>query len=142
MEGPATRGFLLAMKFSIAIYGSPGSTQASDTAFRFATALLAQGHSLYRIFFYRDGVHNASSLIAAPQDETDLTAKWQELALNYNIDMVVCIAAALRRGIINSEESERYDKSNHNLAAGFELGGLGQLLDAAVISDRLITFGS
>lgn len=129
------------MIFSLAVYSAPNSDQASDSALRFAQALLAQGHSLYRVFFYRDGVHNASNLIAAPQDETDLAMQWQKLAVVHNVDMVVCIAAALRRGIIDFKEAERYEKPASNMAANFELGGLGQLLDAAVSSDRLITFG-
>jgi tRNA 2-thiouridine synthesizing protein D len=57
------------------------------------------------------------------------------------MDLVVCIAAALRRGVLNQEEAERYEKSTHNLAQEFNISGLGQLVDAAVNSDRLITFG-
>ena len=55
--------------------------------------------------------------------------------------MVVCIAAALKRGILNQEEAERYEKPAHNLRDGFAISGLGQLVDAALMSDRLITFG-
>src|SRR5690606_1333624 len=123
------------------IYSAP-SAQASDSAYRFAIALLAQGHELYRVFFYLDGVYHATSLAAPPQDETDIYARWQELARAHGIDIIVCIAAALRRGILNDEEAERYEKSSANIAPGFTLGGLGQLLDAAVTSDRLITFGN
>jgi tRNA 2-thiouridine synthesizing protein D len=130
------------MKFSLAIYAAPYSAQASDSAYRFATALLAEGHSLYRIFFYQDGVHNATELSAPPQDETNMPARWLTLAANHQIDLVVCIAAALRRGILDKTEAERYEKSAANLAKGFTIGGLGQLLDAAVVSDRLITFGA
>lgn len=130
------------MLFSLAIYSSPHSTQASASAYKFAQALLSSGnHKLYRIFFYVDGVHNATALASPPQDEIDLTSRWQTLAELHNIDMVVCIAAALKRGILDENEAERYDKSAHNLASGFTISGLGQLLDAAVMSDRLITFG-
>jgi tRNA 2-thiouridine synthesizing protein D len=46
------------------------------------------------------------------------------------VDLVVCVAAALRRGI--KEEV---------LAPGFRISGLGQLVDSGIKADRLITFG-
>ena len=130
------------MIFSLAIYAAPYSAQASGSAYQFARALLHDGHTLYRVFFYQDGVYNASNLIAPPQDEPNLPERWQLLAAQYDIDLTICIAAALRRGVINAEEARRYNKAANNLASGFEISGLGQLLDAAVQSDRVITFGS
>ena len=47
-----------------------------------------------------------------------------------NVDLVVCVAAALRRGI-----------KDEVLAPGFRISGLGQLIDAGIKSDRLVTFG-
>jgi tRNA 2-thiouridine synthesizing protein D len=130
------------MIFSLAIYTAPYSSQASHSAYRFALALLENGHSLYRVFFYHDAVHTASLLTTPQQDEINFTQEWQALAKKYGVDLVVCIAAALKRGLLNQQESIRYDKTTFNLAEGFEISGLGQLVDAAVISDRLITFGN
>jgi tRNA 2-thiouridine synthesizing protein D len=48
----------------------------------------------------------------------------------------------LRRGIINATEAERYEKQGHNLTDEFVLSGLGQLVEAGLESDRLITFGA
>jgi len=132
----------ITMIFSLAIYTAPYSSQASHSAYRFALALLENGHSLYRVFFYHDAVHTASSLTTPQQDEINFTHEWQALAKKYGIDLVVCIAAALKRGLINQQESIRYDKTTFNLAEGFQISGLGQLVDAAVVSDRLITFGN
>ncbi|MDT4886895.1 putative sulfurtransferase DsrE [compost metagenome] len=53
----------------------------------------------------------------------------------------MCIAAALRRGVLNAEESQRYGRPADNLAAGWELSGLGQLHEAAQMADRLVSFG-
>lgn len=128
------------MIFSLAIYASP-SAQASDSAYRFAQSLLAQGHQLYRVFFYHDAAYQGSSLNTPPQDEPHITERWQRLSKQYDLDLVVCIAAGLRRGILDEKEAGRYEKPAHNLAEQFELSGLGQLVDAAVHSDRLITFG-
>ena len=129
------------MILSLAIYAAPFSSQASDSAYRFATALLAEGHTLYRVFFYEEAIHTASNLTVPPQDETNLALLWQTLGKTHSIDLVVCIAAALKRGLLDRRESERYEKSAFNIADGFTLSGLGQLVDAAVSSDRLITFG-
>lgn len=134
-------GLILIMIFSLAIYSAPYSSQASYTAYQFAVAALRQGHTLYRIFFYQDGVHNATSLATPPQDEFNLQQAWQRLAKDHNLDLVVCIAAALRRGLLDQGEAKRYDKPSHNIAQEFTISGLGQLVEAAVISDRLISFG-
>lgn len=130
------------MIFSINVLAPPYSSQASYSAYRFCEALLAQGHSLHRIFFYQDGIYNATRLAAPPQDELDLYSEWQHLAKEHGIELVVCIAAALRRGLLDQEESIRYQKDTSNLAEGFTLGGLGQLIEAAASSDRLVTFGN
>lgn len=129
------------MIFSIAIYSPPYSSQASYSAYQFALSALKQGHKVHRVFFYQDGVHNATALAAPPQDEFDLQKAWQLLTETYNLDLVVCIAAALRRGILDSNEAKRYNKPAHNLANDFTLSGLGQLVEAAAASDRLISFG-
>jgi len=127
------------MKYCLAIYGAPYSSQA---AFSFAEAAIARGHEIYRLFFYLDGVHNATSLATPPQDENDIPARWRELIQSHNIDAVVCIAAGLRRGVLDEVEQQRYEKTGHNLSEGFTLSGLGQLIDAGTHSDRLITFGA
>lgn len=127
--------------FALAVFAAPYSNQASFSAYQFAQALLRQGHHLVRVFFYQDGVHNATQLAAPPQDEFDLPSAWQQLARDHQLDMVVCIAAALRRGVLDNQEANRYEKSAANLAPSFNLSGLGQLVEAAVVADRLVCFG-
>jgi len=83
----------------------------------------------------------ASSLKVMPQDEIDLTGLWQKLSQDHNLELGVCIAAALQSGVIDQQECKRYDLSGANLATQFTLVGLGQLAAASVESDRLISFG-
>jgi len=130
------------MLFSLLVMSAPYSSQSSQTAFSFAKTLLSEGHQIHRVFFYGDGIHNASSLASPPQDEINLPIQWKHLAEQKNIDLVVCIAASLRRGLLNEEEARRHEKPAANLESPFEISGLGQLLEAAVVSDRLITFGT
>ena len=118
------------MIFSLAIYSAPYSSQSSDSALKFAHALLDSAHTLLRVFFYHDAVHHASELTTPPQDDINRSEQWQSLAAKHNIDLVVCISAAHRRGLISE-----------NIAAGFRLGGLGQLLEATILADRFLIFG-
>lgn len=130
------------MKFSLVIHASPFSTQTSSTAYRYAKCLLDEGHQIYRIFYYGDGVLVANQQITPPQDESNLLTAWQALAEEHALDLVVCIAAAVKRGVLDENEAKRYEKPNANLASGFELSGLGQLAEAIAVSDRVVTFGS
>lgn len=128
------------MKFAIALF-SPPHAPASRRALRFAEAAIAGGHEIVRLFFYQDGVHSATSNVVAPQDELDLTREWREFVTHNELDAVVCIAAALRRGVLDSAEAQRYARPAANLHAPWELSGLGQLHEATQQADRLICFG-
>lgn len=130
------------MKFSIVVLAAPYASQGSYSAYRFAQAVLANDHEIYRVFFYQDGIHASTYLATPPQDEFNLYQAWQTLQEKHSLDFVTCIAAAARRGLIDAAESKRHSKTQHNLAPGFELSGLGQLIEAQAASDRLVTFGA
>tara|TARA_R110002167_G_scaffold180956_11_gene381180 strand:- start:74 stop:466 length:393 start_codon:yes stop_codon:yes gene_type:complete len=129
------------MSISILVLGAPFEAQACYTAYRYAKAALETNISVDRVFFYQSGVHTASALSCTPRDEFDLYAAWQELKQSYKLDLVVCIAAAARRGIVDNSEQKRHDKIAHNMSPCFELSGLGQLVEAIATSEKLITFG-
>jgi tRNA 2-thiouridine synthesizing protein D len=128
------------MKFAICLF-APAHAPSSRRALLFAQAVLAGGHEIVRLFFYQDGVHSASANVVTAQDEQDLPQLWREFVSDHQLDGVVCIAAALRRGVLDPREAERYQRSSANLAAPYELSGLGQLHDAVQTADRLICFG-
>ena len=50
------------MKLGILINEGPYQHQASDTALQFVKAAIEKDHEIYRIFFYNDGVNNATRL--------------------------------------------------------------------------------
>ncbi|MCQ4268189.1 sulfurtransferase complex subunit TusD [Pseudomonas stutzeri] len=128
------------MKFAIALF-SPPHAPASRRALRFAEAVLAGGHDIVRLFFYQDAVHSASANIVTAQDELDVAGEWSRFIAAHQLDGVVCIAAGLRRGVLDEQEARRYARAAANLAGGWELSGLGQLHEAAQQADRLICFG-
>lgn len=129
------------MKFSIVVYAAPASSQAASSAFQFTRSLLSEGHEIYRLFFFSDGVHNANKLSVYGQDEVNLPAEWDKLINNYELDSVVCVSSAIKRGILNTEEAHRYELDGTTLFESSEIAGLGQLVDAALQSDRLVQFG-
>lgn len=130
------------MKVSIQVNEGPYQHQAADSAYQFAKAALAKGHEIFRIFFYHDGVNNATRLTVPPQDDRNIVKLWSELAAEHNIDMVVCIAAAQRRGIMDADEAKRQGLDADNIADGFRISGLGQLIEAGIESDKLVVFGA
>ena len=118
------------MKFGIVVSEGPYTHQASDSAYQFAKAAIEKGHHVLRVFFYYDGVNNANKLAEPQSDDRNVSKRWTELAQQHKIDLVVCIAAALRRGI-----------KEDILADGFRISGLGQLIEIGIAADRTVVFG-
>jgi len=129
------------MKFAIQVNTSPYQSNIGQTAYNFINAALAQGHQVFRVFFYHDGVYHAFKSATPPDDEPNFTAQWSALVKRYPIDLVVCISAAQRRGLLCADEAERQGKQDNDLAEGFRIAGLGQLVEATLAADRFIVFG-
>lgn len=129
------------MKFAIIVYASPYSAEAGQSAYNFSKAALAQGHSIFRLFFFADGVHNANRLTVLPQDESNLQHQWDSLIKQHQLDSVICVSSALKRGILNATEAARYELDSTSAHESSEISGLGQLVDATVQSDRVVSFG-
>ena len=129
------------MKFGILVNEGPYTHQASDSAYHFAEAALRNGHEIVRIFFYHDGVNNGNRLSVPPQDDRNITERWSALGEQHGLDMILCVAAAQRRGLLDEDEAKRAGKEGSNMAPGFAISGLGQLIDAGIQADRLIVFG-
>jgi len=129
------------VKFSIVIFAAPYSAESAATALRFAQSLIEQGHELYRLFFFGDGVHNASKLTVVAQDEINLQQQWSKLIEEHDIDSVICVSSALRRGVLDQTEADRHELGTASAYESSEVAGLGQLVDAALYSDRVVNFG-
>jgi tRNA 2-thiouridine synthesizing protein D len=57
------------------------------------------------------------------------------------LDLVICIAAAQRRGLMDAAESKRQGLDGDNILEGFRISGLGQLIEGGIQSDRTLVFG-
>jgi tRNA 2-thiouridine synthesizing protein D len=128
------------MKYAIQINSSPYHSNSGNTAYHFIKAALTAGHQVFRVFFYQEGIYHAFKYATPPDDEFNITQKWSELAREYQIDLVVCISAAQRRGLLHSDEALRQGKQDNDLAEGFRISGLGQLVEATLECDRFLVF--
>jgi len=115
------------MKFALLITGSPTQSQACQSAVDFCRAALSTGHDIYRIFL----LDKAAELAHQHCDNRPLQHEWQTLQKNHQLDIIACVNSA--------REFQISDKNN--LANGFVISGMGQLIDASANADRLITFG-
>jgi tRNA 2-thiouridine synthesizing protein D len=129
------------MKYTLMINEGPYQHQSSDTALQFARAALAKGHEIFRVFFYHDGVNNGTRLSVPPRDDRQVQQAWSDLAKAHNLDLVICIAAAQRRGLMDAAESKRQGLDGDNILEGFRISGLGQLIEGGIQSDRTLVFG-
>jgi tRNA 2-thiouridine synthesizing protein D len=129
------------MKFVIQVNSGPYQSGGSDTAYQFIRAAQQAGHEILRVFFYHDGVHNASARATAPEDEQQPARRWSALAAETGVDLVVCISAAQRRGLVGPDAEVGVASEDTGLAPGFRIAGLGLWVDACLKADRFLVFG-
>ena len=126
------------LTYTVAIHGSPYSTNAHQRGLQVCQAIVDAGHGLSRIFFYHDAVLVATATTVPPQDEFDAAAAWAQFANQQPVELAVCIAAGIRRGVLSEAEAKRYEVSAATLQEPFELVGLGQLIDAIASAERYL----
>jgi len=90
-------------------------------------ALINERHTINTVFFLFNGAYTANAFIDMPTDEPNISQLWSELALTHQIRLVVCSASAARRGICVT-----------NLAPGFNLGSIGELVASCDESERVL----
>lgn len=128
------------MKYAVQVNSAPYNNNAGLEAYRFIQAALQAGHQVPRVFFYKDGIYHALRHATPPDDEINLTALWSSLARQHQIDLVVCISAAQRRGLLCEDEARRQGKADTDVAEGFRIAGLGLWLEASLDADRCLVF--
>lgn len=129
------------MKYAIQVNAGLYASNAGLIAHRFSQAALQEGHQILQVFFYQEGIQYAFRYALPPDDEMNLSTIWSQLAMEHSIDLVVCISAAQRRGLLCEDETRRQGLADNHLAEGFRIAGLGQWLEATLKADRCLVFG-
>ena len=128
------------IKFSVVVTGGPYGSQSASSAYQFCVAAAHAGHEIAGVFFYQEGVLNASQLVSPATDEINLPDLWATLATRYKFPLEVCVSAALRRGVVDEQEASLLSLPQFNLKPPFVLSGLGQLAELSANCDRLVQF--
>lgn len=129
------------MLVALLVLSPPDTGDAHRHAIGFAEAVVHGGHELSCVFFQDAGVLTALSGCEVPQDEPDARARWQVLARDHGVSLFACVASAARFGVTAPRSSGPDDDGGTSrLLPGFNVGGLGELVEASHRSDRLLTF--
>lgn len=127
-------------KFAVFVSSAPYGSQGASSAYQFCVSAIQDGHEIVGVFFYQEGVLNASQLVSPASDEVNLPGLWAELAIQHQFPLEVCVSASLRRGIVNETEAAQLLLSQFNLKSPFVLSGLGQLAELSASADKLVQF--
>ena len=106
------------MEISLIIRTRPDDAHRLAQACRFITAATEQGHTIRQCFFQSEGV------LSAIQPER--LNEWQQIAEDTQAELLLC-----------SQAAEEYAV---DATGPFQIGGLGALVEAAVRSDRVVSF--
>lgn len=124
----------------VLVINSDVNSQGAYSGYQFAVELIQQGLTIKQIFFYQDGITNTNKLHSPASDEINLVELWQTLQAQHNLELISCVSASLRRGVVDDGLAAEQKLDNHNLASGFRLGGLGEFVEASSAADKLIQF--
>lgn len=129
------------MQYTFLALSSPSDGQCLLTAARVAQALIRKGHQLDTVFFSDAATAIGLATLSMPQDEFAVQHLWQSLADEHGVELVLCVASAMQRGVLGEAEVPSGSELHPSLAEGFRIGGLGQLVAATHAADRVLTFG-
>lgn len=127
--------------FALLVLGAPLASQAPQSALSFATAAVAAGHHISCVFFLDEGVYcgnSQSETAAAP----GIAQRWAELASATRTELILCVASAMKRGMLDAEQASRRGHAAGVVAPPFILGGLGQWVTACIEADHVVSFGA
>lgn len=127
------------MRLSLLITAAPDSETAHH-ACGFAEAALRGGHDIMRVFFADAGVLHGQGLSTPGRDFPSLCQRWQALHKSHDLELVLCVSAALHYGVLDEANAASWEQPHSSVAEGFIISGLGQLAEAQLASQQLVTF--
>jgi len=121
------------MKFALMVTTKPTDPK-TVTAINIANSIVAQDHELLGVFFYQEGVLNASEYLCIPNDEYQATRKWIMFTQSTTVPLHLCSTAAEKHGLIEETEQEDFE----HVSPAFQVSGLGQLVELSSQADKVI----
>lgn len=118
-------------KLAVMVTTPPSSNNTATAISYVESALNNKNIDVIGVFFYQEGVLNASQLLAMPNDELQAIKQWQNLHNNYQVPLHICISAAEKRGLTDSDEQI-------NILSEFTISGLGELVELTARADRMV----
>jgi len=124
---------------------TPPSSYLTITAIDFIKGAIEAGIDVVGIFFYQDGVLNASANLSIPNDEFQTANEWQKLHTIHNMSLHVCISACEMRGLTDEIDVDGNSPSGNNdqqsnINQYFTVSGLGELVELTSKSQRMVQF--
>lgn len=120
---------------------TPPHSNLTTSAISLIEATLKSGSEIVGVFFYQDGVLNASQHLALPNDEYQTIKQWQMLHQKYQLALHLCISAGEKRGLsdeIIADEIPNNNQDSSNINDCFTISGLGELVELSSRADRVI----
>jgi tRNA 2-thiouridine synthesizing protein D len=109
-------------------------------ALAFINGVIANGDKVNNIFFYSDGVYHANSLMLDTGDAFSTYKAWSKLSTEHDVTLLVCITAAVKRGIVSQQEADDNGIGFANLQSPFVQAGLGEFFTSLHSCNNLVQF--
>jgi len=113
---------------------TPPNSNLTATAIDLVKSAVDNGIKIIGVFFYQDGVLNAAKHLAIPSDEFQTLKQWQQLQLQHNVPLHLCISAAEKRGLTDEQNSDELS----NIDSLFIVSGLGELVELTCKAQRVV----
>lgn len=131
--------------YSILVTSSPFHGDSAMRALAFIKGVIDNGDNIDHVFFYSEGVQHTNNMMVQTGDELFALTQWKSLAEQHSVRLLVCITAAVKRGIVSEQEAIENGISVNdtpcvNLTAPFEQAGLGEFFTALHSCNRLVQF--
>lgn len=126
--------------YSILLTSPPYHGDAARRVASFIDGVLENGDTVDNVFFYGEGVHHCNHFAVPSGDEFYPYEYWVQLSASQHTALLVCITAAVKRGIVSVDEAKENGVDGANLVAPFQQAGLGEFFSALHNCNRLVQF--
>ncbi len=132
-------------EYSILITTSPFHGDTAMRALAFIQGVIDNGDTVNNVFFYSDGVYHTNNMMLRSGDELYVLDQWKALSEQHNVALLVCITAAIKRGIVSEGEAIENGITQNgspmvNLSAPFQQAGLGEFFTALHNCNKVVQF--